>query len=525
MPDPDPARAQETTVPGPSPVVPPARPPDAPRDRVPPCDPRALWPALGASRQARRSALLAPLTRTSGPPPEQQHLTWVGDLQQGDGGKGAMTDRLAPAHQIAARVQGGDNAGHTTVFQGAEGGEHTLKNHLLPSGLRHPGVLGVIANGVLVNPQTLAEEVASFAPHVPALRRRLVISDRAHLVLPLHRLVDDRQESGGGRCSDVIGTTRRGIGPANVSKANRIGIRVRDLRDPDLLRRRIEQNVRFFGLPSGHADSDLKWLETHRDLLLSLAADTVALLGAAVEAGYSVLLEGAQGPVLDVEHGTYPYVTTSPTAFYSVTSGTGLDGSLVDHRVGVLKAYQTMVGNGPFVTEDAGELGDRLRRSGEEFGTTTGRSRRCGWLDLAHARWAAGFNRYTSVVVTKLDILDGFDRIGVCVGYQLPNGEYGEFVPDHEYLERCRPLYCWLPGWRHRTRGLTRYDQLPPEARSFLRYIADFLGVEVAAAGTGPADRDLLVDPAARLAGLLPAPAAAGLLRAVRNGREKRTMP
>ncbi|MFD7667669.1 adenylosuccinate synthetase [Streptomyces sp. NPDC059788] len=519
---------EETTAPpcpGPPSIGRPAPPRDDADERAPSRDPRALWPALGTSRQARRATLLDQLARTAGPPPPRQHITWVGDLQQGDGGKGAMTDRLAPAHQVAVRVQGGDNAGHTTVFRSAEGEEHTLKNHLLPSGLRHPGVLGVIANGVLVNPQTLAEEIASFAPHVPALRRRLVVSDRAHLVLPLHRLVDGRQESGGGRCSDVIGTTRRGIGPANVSKANRIGIRVRDLRDPDLLRRRIEQNVRFFGLPSGRVDADLDWLAAYRDPLLSRSADTVALLNAAADGGYSVLLEGAQGPVLDVEHGTYPYVTTSPTAFYSVTSGTGLDGSLVSHRIGVLKAYQTMVGNGPFVTEDAGELGDRLRRTGEEFGTTTGRSRRCGWLDLAHARWAAGFNRYTSVVLTKLDILDGFERIGVCVGYQLPDGEYGEFEPDHAYLERCRPLYCWLPGWRRRTRGLTRYDQLPPEALGFLRYVADFLGVEVAAAGIGPADRDLLVDPAARLAGLLPAPAAAGLLRAVGTGREKRTNP
>ncbi|MEU4204421.1 adenylosuccinate synthetase [Streptomyces sp. NPDC045456] len=517
---------EETPVspcPGPPSVGRPARPPDDANGRAPSRDPRALWPALGASREARRGALLAPLTRTAGPPPHRQHITWVGDLQQGDGGKGAMTDRLAPAHQIVVRVQGGDNAGHTTVFTNAADEVHTLKNHLLPSGVRHPGVLAVIANGVLVNPRTLAGEIASSAAYAPELRRRLVVSDRAHLVLPLHRLVDGRQESGGGRCSDVIGTTRRGIGPANVSKANRIGIRVRDLRDPDLLRRRIEQNVRFFGLPSGHADADLAWLETYRDPLLSVAADTVALLGAAADAGYSVLLEGAQGPVLDVEHGTYPYVTTSPTAFYSVTSGTGLDGSLVGHRVGVLKAYQTMVGNGPFVTEDAGELGDRLRRTGEEFGTTTGRSRRCGWLDLAHARWAAGLNRYTSVVVTKLDILDGFDRIGVCVGYVLPDGGYGEFVPDNAYLERCRPLYCWLPGWRRSTRGLTRYDQLPPEARDFLRYIADFLGVEVAAAGTGPAERDLLVDPATRLAGLLPSHAAAGPPRAARTEGETRT--
>ncbi|MGV9883644.1 adenylosuccinate synthetase [Streptomyces sp. NPDC003006] len=480
----------------------PRRPPDDGPIPDPP-DPRATWPALAASRQARRRAALDPLTRVAGAPGERQHVTWVGDLQQGDGGKGAMTDRLAPSHQVVVRVQGGDNAGHTTVFKDSRGRTHTLKSHLLPSGLRHPGVLGVIANGVMVNAETLAREIGSLSSLVPGLRDRLVVSDRAHLVLPLHRFVDARQESGDGRCTEVIGTTRRGIGPANVSKANRIGVRVGDLRAPELLRRRVEQNVRFFGLPDDHASTDLIWLDKYRELLLSLAADTVTLLGSAAEAGYSVLMEGAQGPVLDIDHGTYPYVTTSPTAFHSVSSGTGLDGSLVSHRIGVLKAYQTMVGNGPFVTEDHGELGERLRRAGEEVGTTTGRSRRCGWLDLSHARWAAGLNRYTSVVVTKLDVLDDFDRIGVCVRYASPHGEYGEFFPANDYLSTCTPRYCWFPGWKRPTRGVTRYRDLPPEARDFLAYIADFLGVEVAAASTGPADHELLVAPDSRLTGLL----------------------
>ncbi|MER7412270.1 adenylosuccinate synthase [Streptomyces cacaoi] len=483
----------------PSPSSPPA---DA---AVPDAGPRAVWPAVREARRERRERLLAPLVAVAGPPPQQGHVTWVGDLQQGDGGKGAMADRLAAFHQITARVQGGDNAGHTTVFDDAEGRSRTVKSHLLPSGVRHPHVLGVIGNGVLVNPETLAREVAELDAVIPSLRRRLVVSDRAHLVLPLHREVDGRQERERGS-ADAIGTTRRGIGPANVSKTNRIGVRVGDLRDPDLLRRRIEQNVRFFGLPADRTEAELAWLDRHRELVLSLAGDSVALLDAAVDAGYSVVLEGAQGPMLDIEHGVYPYVTTSPTAFYSVTSGSGLDGARVGHRVGVLKAYQTMVGNGPFVTEDGTALGERLRSSGEEFGTTTGRSRRCGWLDLVHARWAVGLNRYTGVVVTKLDVLDDFEHIGVCVSYRPAGGGHGEFRPDNAYLAQCEPVYAWLPGWRRPTRNVRRWEELPVQARDFLRYIADYLGVEVAAAGVGPAQRDLVLAPGSGLARLMSPP-------------------
>ncbi|MFI6348543.1 adenylosuccinate synthetase [Streptomyces sp. NPDC050560] len=471
-------------------------------------DPRALWPALQSARRERRDRLLAPVAEVAGRPAAPRHLTWVGDLQQGDGGKGAMTDRLAAFHHITARVQGGDNAGHTTVFQDGRGDTRVLKSHLLPSGLRHPGVFGVIANGVLVNAETLAHEVAGFRAGLPPLRGRLLLSDRAHLVLPLHREADGRQEEERGS-AHAIGTTRRGIGPANVSKANRIGIRVGDLRDPRLLRRRVEQNVRFFGLPRERTDEQVAWLGHHRDLLLSLAGDSVLLLRAAADAGYSIVLEGAQGPMLDIEHGVYPYVTTSPTAFYSVAGGTGLDAAAVDHRIGVLKAYQTMVGNGPFVTEDHGALGDRLREAGDEFGTTTSRPRRCGWLDLVHARWAVELNGYSSVVVTKLDVLDGFDRIGLCVSYEPAAGGHGEFRPDHAYLGGCAPVYCWLPGWRTPTKGVRRQADLPVEARGFLRYVADYLGVEVTAAGVGPAEQDIVVTPGGELARLM-APAAPG---------------
>ncbi|WP_067972126.1 adenylosuccinate synthase [Nocardiopsis trehalosi] len=469
---------------------------------------------LLAGRDRRRADLLAalPPPRAAGPAP----ITWVGDLQQGDGGKGAMVDRLTPHHELVVRVQGGDNAGHTVVHRDAEGRTTVLRNHLLPSGLRHPGVVGVIGNGVLVNPETLATELGELRDRGfdPA---RLVLSDRAHLVLPLHRRADARQEGAHRGAGEAIGTTRRGIGPANVSKYNRTGVRVRDLADPDLVRHRLRLNAELFGLPASCADDDADWLRGHRDLLLSLAADTAELLDTAVGAGYGVLFEGAQGPLIDIDHGIYPYVTTSPTAFHSVPAGTGVDAAAVAHRIGVLKAYQTMVGNGAFVTEDDGALGDLLRERGAESGTTTGRPRRCGWLDLVHARWAVGLNRYTSVVLTKPDVLDGFETVGVCVGYERDGRGPLPFRPDHDYLAGCTPVYAHLPGWGAPSAGVREYARLPRELKEFARFVADFLEVPVSGISTGPAADDLVVVPdgeLARITGRRRAPAPGGAVAA-----------
>ncbi|MET8509947.1 adenylosuccinate synthase [Streptomyces sp. NPDC004787] len=448
--------------------------------------------------------LLAPLRALGIEPSGNPSITWVGDLQQGDGGKGAMTDRLAASHDIIVRTQGGDNAGHTSVFYDADGNQVILKNHLTPSGLRHSGTVGVIANGVLVNAETLVREAEELKTLNFDAEQRLLVSSRAHLVLPMHMEADSRQEDRRSASSSVIGTTKRGIGPANVSKVNRTGVRVGDLADMEKVEMLLQQNADLFALPHASVVESMEWLLRYRDSLLNYSVDSVKFLNAAISAGYSVLFEGAQGPLIDIDHGIYPYVTTSPTAFHSVASGAGVDASKVNHRIGVLKTYQTMVGNGAFVTEDSGDLGERLRTLGHESGTTTGRPRRCGWLDLAHARWAVGVNGYTSIVLTKLDILDGFDEIGLCVGYRRGGEEYLGFEPENDYLLECEPIYEFLPGWQESTSGCSSYEELPANARRLFSYISNHLGVPVSGVSKGPADSDLIITPGTELEKLMP---------------------
>ncbi|RJL21226.1 TIGR00730 family Rossman fold protein [Bailinhaonella thermotolerans] len=461
---------------------------------------RRLLDLARASRERQREKALTPLpppkAGLSGPGP----ITWIGDLQQGDGGKGAMVDRLAPHHDLVVRVQGGDNAGHTVVFRDASGRRTVLKNHLIPSGMRHRDVVGVIGNGVLVNPATLAGELEDFRGLGVDLHGRLLLSDRAHLVMPLHQKADALQEGSQRGIGEAIGTTRRGIGPANVSKHNRTGIRVRDLTDMDLVRRRLRLNTDLFGLPASYAEDDYRWLHTHRDLLMSLATDTAALLTAAADAGYGLLFEGAQGPLIDIDHGIYPYVTTCPTAFHAVPMGTGVDAGRVQHRIAVLKAYQTMVGNGPFVTEDTGRLGTHLRERGAETGTTTGRPRRCGWLDLVHAHWSVSVNRPTSIVLTKLDVLDGLGEIGVCVGYQRGIETSAPFRPEVDYLRGCAPVLAFLPGWPAPVSRTKDFSELPAELKAFVRFIANYLEVPVSGVSVGPDADDLIAVPGEELA-------------------------
>ncbi|MBE9938047.1 MULTISPECIES: adenylosuccinate synthetase [Cellulosimicrobium] len=446
----------------------------------------------------RRAERLTPFLRSGLRRAGRPTVSWVGDLQQGDGGKGAMTDRLAALHQVVVRVQGGDNAGHTSVFRRPDGVEVTIKNHLLPSGLRHPGVVGVLGNGVLVNAERFESELRELAEAGIDLTDRVYVSDRAHLVLPLHVEVDGLQEA--GRHARAIGTTRRGIGPANVGKVNRIGVRVKDLADPVVVRDRILANVRFFGLPDDVVEENVRWVERHAPVLLDRAIDSARVVNDLVAEGCSVLFEGAQGPLIDLEHGIYPYVTTSPTAVYSVASGGGLDVSLLTQRIGVLKVYQTMVGNGAFVSEDHGELGARLRVAGDEFGTTTGRDRRCGWLDLVQARWAVEVNGFTSVVLTKLDVLDTFERVGLCVAYARDGEVVVEFDADHGTLERSTPLSVEVDGWLSDTTGARTFDELPVKAQELCRRIESHLGVEVGAVTVGPRDTDMLVVPGSRFA-------------------------
>jgi len=262
-------------------------------------------------------------------------------------------------------------------------------------------------------------------------------------------------------------------------------------------------SLALFGLPESLVEENVRWVERRRQLLLDRAIDSALFLNAAIDAGYSVLFEGVQGPVIDVEHGTYPFVTTSPTASYSVTMGSGVDLTRVRHRVGVLKVYQTMVGGGAFVTEDHSESGARLRRDGQEYGTTTGRERRCGWLDLVHARWAVMLNRYDSLVLTRLDVLDAFDTIDVCIAYDMDGTVTTQFRPEQGFLSRCRPIYRRFEGWRTSTTDVASYYARPRCALQLVDFIHDYLDVHVAGVTNGPRDVDLLVQPGSSLLGLL----------------------
>jgi adenylosuccinate synthase len=457
-----------------------------------------LQRAWGARRR-HESEVRDRLRRLVGSPDRAQTVTWVGDLQQGDGGKGVMADRLAATHHIVCRVQGGDNAGHTTVFVDEDGREQVLFSHLVPSGMRRPGTIGLLGNGALVNPERLERELAELESRDPSIGDRLLVSDRAHVVLPMHRLADQLSERTRSAEGAAIGTTLRGIGPANLSKINRSGLRVSDLASSEVVEQRLRQNARLFGFGAEIVTHDLAWVQQHGRVLTSRAVEARALVEIALDAGYSILVEGAQGPFIDVEMGVYPFVTTSPTAVYSVTAGLGLDLSRVDYRVGVLKAYQTMVGAGPFVSEDHGELGTRLRRVGAEQGTTTGRDRRCGWLDLVSSRWAVEVNRYSHVVLTKLDVLDDFETIGVCCGYRRRGRDGFRYSPDPAYLEECEPIFEYFPGWRTRTRGVGSYEELPEAARDFVDFVQAYLGVEVAGVTKGPRDSDILLKQSTKL--------------------------
>jgi adenylosuccinate synthase len=447
--------------------------------------------AKRARLNAQRELLARHLPKASPTRQGKHGVTWVGDVQQGDGGKGAVTDRLARFYSLVARVQGGDNCGHTSVYRDARGRVRTIYSHVIPSGARHSGTYAVIGSGVMLNPEQLRKEVGVLEQHCPDVRERLIVSTRSHLVFPFHRKADALAEAARTRSSQPVGTTLRGIGPANVSKVARIGIRVGDLVDMNYVERKLAENIAFFALSEADYEHDLRWIAGHRDFLLDRAVETRELFNAAVERGYSMLFEGGQGPLIDLEHGTYPFVTTCPTTVHSMSYGTGLPQSALSFRLGVLKAYHTMVGNGPFVTEDHGEIGPYLRQAGKEYGTTTERPRRCGWLDLVSARWGATINEYDALVLTKLDILNGLAQIKACVAY-MHQGELAEYRPDSRFLDDCTPIFKTFQGWRVPSSTLSSIEDLPKQARSFVDFIESYLGVEVAAVTIGPREEDIL---------------------------------
>jgi len=385
--------------------------------------------------------------------------------QWGDEGKGKLVDVIAERADWVVRYQGGANAGHTVHI-----GEKSFVLHQVPSGILQPGVRCAIGNGVVLDVETLFGEIDELVSDGIDVEGRLYVSDRAHLVLPYHKLVDGQSSA-----SKEIGTTGRGIGPAYEDKYGRRGIRVLDLRNPERLRKLVERGVAHANTQlatSGGVrttvEETLTVLDRFRARLLSIADDVGLKIHRAIAGGAAVLLEGAQGSLLDIDHGTYPYVTSSSTTSGGAATGVGIAPRELDSVIGVVKAYTTRVGNGPLPTELEEPLATEVRTLGNEFGATTGRPRRCGWFDGVVVRYAARVNGLTDLAVTKLDVLDTLDRIGLCTGYEADGELHEEFPGDLSILDRAVPRYEWYPGWRSSTGDARKLSELPAEARKYL---------------------------------------------------------
>lgn len=405
--------------------------------------------------------------------------------QWGDEGKGKIVDLLAAEADIIARFQGGANAGHTIVV-----GDRKFKFHLLPSGILHPGKQCIIGNGVVLDPFGLKEELDVLAEKGISYHGRLWISPATNLVLPYHKLIDAIQENSRG--TGHLGTTKRGIGPAYVDKVARHGIRLVDLFAPERLKKRLEyqrviKQQYLTGSTDERADLDRTYNELIKltSLFKPLVVDVSRVIDDAIKAGKTILYEGAQGALLDVDLGTYPFATSSNTTIGGALTGLGIGPRAIDEVIGVVKAYTTRVGSGPFPTELVDAIGERLRSQGAEFGTTTGRPRRCGWLDLVALRHVVRINGVNSIAVTKLDVLDGLDELKVCHAYELDGETITEVPLDLARLNEVKPVYTSLPGWSEDTTGMTSFGDLPPNAKAYLNHIATDLKVEICVVSTG----------------------------------------
>ena len=410
--------------------------------------------------------------------------------QWGDEGKGKIVDLLTRHFSIVARYQGGHNAGHT-VYAG--GRKFVLR--LLPSGILHEGITCVIGNGLVVDPQALFAEIDELARAGIDVGDRLVVSDKAHLILPYHRELDLLSEARRGERR--IGTTSRGIGPAYEDKIARRGVRVGDLADPESLAGAVQQNVAARNRLI--AESTMDWRQVIDDLKVAWTrmapwvTDVSLFLARACEAGRSIMFEGAQGTLLDIDHGTYPYVTSSNATIGGVCTGLGVGPKAIDGVLGVAKAYTTRVGEGPLPTELTGELGNRLREGGQEFGAVTGRPRRCGWYDAVAVRYAVRVNGLDALALTKLDVLDGLPELQVCTAYRCRGATMTEMPADVAQLAACEPVYETLPGWTSPTAGARDFDRLPREARAYIARLEEITGVPAAVVSTGSAREDTII--------------------------------
>lgn len=413
--------------------------------------------------------------------------------QWGDEGKGKIVDYLSERADVVVRSQGGNNAGHTVVVDNKE-----FALRLLPSGILYDDKMNVIGTGVVVDPKVLLEEIANLEKEGKSAKS-LQISDRAHVILPYHNRLDEAEEASKGDLK--IGTTKNGIGPCYADKVNRVGIRICDLMDKDVFKAKLEYNVKMknktltavYGAEPVDFETIYNDYLGYAEKLRSHVTDTNYSVAAAIKEGKKVLFEGAQATMLDLDHGTYPFVTSSHPISGGASVGAGIGPKFLNNIFGVVKAYATRVGEGPFPSELLDETGDYLRNTGHEFGTVTGRARRCGWLDLAVVSYAATLNSLDYIAITRLDILDGLDEVKICVGYTRHGETVNGFPADLKVLAECEPVYETLKGWKQDISGIRRYEDLPAEARAYVERIAELTGVQIGIVSVGP-NRDQTID-------------------------------
>jgi len=415
--------------------------------------------------------------------------------QWGDEGKGKIVDILSEKADYIVRFQGGNNAGHTVVV---DGNKYIL--HLLPSGILHENKKCVLGNGMVIDLEGLLNEIEFIKRVGKSVEGRIFVSERAHLILPYHKELDAALEKLRGNGS--IGTTLKGIGPAYRDKAGRVGIRIADLKDEETFREKLRWNIREKELTLKHVynyEVSFNFDEVYSHVMriyekvAGFVCDTVTLLNRAIDRGDNVLFEGAQATLLDIDVGTYPFVTSSNSSALGIPAGAGISPKKVEKIYGIMKAYTTRVGGGPFPTELKDTMGELLRARGHEYGSTTGRPRRCGWLDLFAVKFSKMVNDLDGVIVTKLDVLDAFDEIKVCVGYEL-DGEVLDYFPSTaKELSRVKPIYETLPGWKTKTTHIKRFEELPKEAQNFIKFIEDYLETEVPIVSTGPQRDETIV--------------------------------
>ncbi|HWJ02970.1 MAG TPA: adenylosuccinate synthase [Verrucomicrobiae bacterium] len=406
--------------------------------------------------------------------------------QWGDEGKGKVTDFLASQANVVVRSTGGNNAGHTVVV-----GEDEFKIHLVPSGILYSNTTCVIGNGVVIDPRVLLKEIASLEAKGVSVKN-LRISSNAHVIMPYHIKLDELEEESRGEYK--IGTTKRGIGPAYMDKAARVGIRMGDLLELPEFKAKLTRNVqaknrileRVYDSEPFNAEEIFQVYSEYAQKLAPFITDTALLIHQALDKGEKVLFEGAQGTLLDLDHGTYPYVTSSNPTSAGACIGSGIGPTRIDKVVGVVKAYTTRVGAGPFPTELLDDVGEDIRQKGREFGTTTGRPRRCGWFDAVIGRFAARVNGIDAFAVTKLDVLGGLETIKICTGYKYQDSILTEFPLSQKVLEACEPVYEEMPGWSEDLSSIRSFEELPETAKSFLARIKELTGVELFLVAVGP---------------------------------------